>query len=373
MKRSFLDKTSHELDEWHRNSRAPGMIIRVIEDGKAVYTESVGVGHLGRQLPLTPDTIFGIMSITKSFTSTAIMQLAERGLVRLDDPVSTYLPYFHVQNDTRTEQITVRKLLSHTAGFSDDIWIASLQDRYLLRLMGQVPQYRPIVDKYPEEILDTIRSREDVTRYFSQFDLLYEPGQSWRYCTDAYVIAGDLIEKVSGQRWEDFLQSHIFDRLHLTRTFTDAEKFHHDQDQTAYYLLSGDSPFELPVPVNPICAPAGFIYSTVNDLSTYLIAHMNMDQSPLLKGESLREMQSMIADRGDETLSYGLGWKVRIHNGHKIVEHAGGYPGASSYVTMIPELGFGLIMFANSDQVAVQHLSERLVDYYLALHGTDRR
>lgn len=87
-------------------------------------------------------------------------------------------------------------------------------------------------------------------------------------------------------------------------------------------------------------------YSTVNDISKYLLSHMNFAASPLVKEKSLMMMQDMIAKRSDN-LGYGLGWKIRYYRDHKIVEHGGGYPGAAAYVAMVPRLGFGVVLFSN--------------------------
>src|SRR5699024_6907666 len=141
---------------------------------------------------------------TKSFTATSIMQLVEQGLIELDAPVSRYLPYFKIKNEALTQQLTVRQVLSHTAGFPGDFWIASLQDRNLARLMQQAPEYHSILEQFPEDVLNTINNREDVSKYFSNAQLLYEPGQGWHYCTDAYVIAADILrseERRVGKVW----------------------------------------------------------------------------------------------------------------------------------------------------------------------------
>src|SRR5699024_9558399 len=138
----------------------------------------------------------------------------------------------------------------------------------------------------------------------------------------------------------------------LKKTFTDPNRMNNESDVTHYYMKHISSVMELATPINQICAPAGFIYSNVNDVSKYFIAHMKSDQSPLLHTDSLATMQAMIADR-EENLSYGLGWKIRKVNDSKVIEHAGGYPGMASYASLNPSEGFGIVIFANSDQFPV--------------------
>ncbi|WP_318617596.1 serine hydrolase domain-containing protein [Sporosarcina sp. YIM B06819] len=344
---------------------APGIVVNLITNGEIAYSKGFGFSQVDNvDKPITAKTTFSIMSITKSFTATSIMQLVEQGLLSLDDPVSRYLPYFQVHDETLTHQITIRQLLSHTAGFPGDFWIASLKDPNLIPLMKEVPEYQSILQQFPEIVLNKIRNREDVTRYFSNVNLLFEPGQGWHYCTDAYVIVSDILEKVTGVSWEDYIQDNIFNRLGLKRTFTDPNRINNEKDVTHYYTSNNSSVINRPTPINQLCAPAGFIYSNVSDLSKYIISHMNFDQSPLLNTDSLTAMQDMIANRG-ENLSYGLGWKVRKFNGYKVIEHGGGYPGVAAYVTMIPSEGFGMVIFSNSDKMPVQKISERVVEHFV--------
>ncbi|MEK4302478.1 serine hydrolase domain-containing protein [Oceanobacillus sp. FSL K6-0251] len=351
------------IDEAREQYFAPGVVVNLISNGEVAYSKSFGYAEMDNvDKPITAETIFPIMSITKSFTATAIMQLVQEGLLALDDPISLHLPYFHTHDDAVTEQITIKQLLSHTAGFPGDFWIASLQDRNLLSLIKQAPEYELIVQQFPEETLNKIKNREDVTRYFSNANLLFEPGQGWSYCTDTYVIAADILEKITSQSWEEYIQENIFKRLDLKKTFTDPNRMNNESDVTHYYMKHISSVMELATPINQICAPAGFIYSNVNDVSKYFIAHMKSDQSPLLHTDSLATMQAMIADR-EENLSYGLGWKIRKVNDSKVIEHAGGYPGMASYASLNPSEGFGIVIFANSDQFPVQKLSESVIDY----------
>ncbi|WP_416150063.1 serine hydrolase domain-containing protein [Salipaludibacillus sp. HK11] len=360
--RNFEKTVSEAMKKYH----APGIVARLLVNREIVYSKSFGVSKIGDiPTPLTNDTIFSIMSITKSFTATAIMQLVEKGSISLDDRVSDYLPYFHINDQKYIENpITIKQLLSHTAGFPEFYPIVSLQDRNLVKLYRGAPQYEAIISKFPDEVLSKIKNREDITRYFENVQLQYKPGEDWQYCTDAYVIAGDLLEKVTEMSWEGYINKNIFNRLKLGSTFTDPTRLNEESNKTHYYTLDESSLMEMPMPINRICAPAGFIYSSVNDMTKYLISHMDFDNSPLLNRNSLMEMQKMIAQR-ERNLSYGLGWRIRNYHDHKIAEHAGGYPGVAAYVTMIPEKGFGVVLFSNCDKVPVKVFSEKVTEEYI--------
>ncbi|ALS25604.1 serine hydrolase [Paenibacillus sp. 32O-W] len=344
-------------------NNAPGLVANIVLDRELAYSKAFGVSKAS--VPITSDTIFSIMSISKSFTATAIMQLVEKRVILLDDPVSNYLPYFHIHDEKyKKNPITVKQLLSHTAGFPEYFPIASFQDHNLVNMFRGVPKYNALLENFSEELLGKIKTREDVTRYFAHVKLQYDPGEGWQYCTDAYVIAGDLLEKVSGMTWEEYLHKNIFSNLKLSKTFTDPARLKEEENVTHYYTLIGSELSEMPTPINPICAPAGFIYSTANDMTKYLIAHMDYDDSPLISKESLETMQDMIAVR-EENVSYGLGWRIRKFHNNKIVEHAGGYPGMAAYVTMIPKKGFAVILFSNCDKVPVKYLSELVTEEYV--------
>lgn len=178
--RNFEQSITEAMDKYN----APGIAASLIINGDVAFSKTFGVSKIGDTVaPITTSTIFAIMSIAKSFTATAIMQLAEKEEIDLNSPVSTYLPYFYVEDEKyKKSPITIKQLLSHTAGFSEYFWVASLQDQNLVKLIRGVPQYEGILNDFPDHVLKKIRNREDVTRYFSNAKLHYNPGEGWQYC-----------------------------------------------------------------------------------------------------------------------------------------------------------------------------------------------
>lgn len=340
----------------------PGLSIALVSKGELLYAEGFGKLHASSHEDVTPETVFSIMSITKSFTSTALVHLQENSDFDLNQPIKEYLPYFRTK-DGQEDKITTKHILSHTAGFPEDLWVVTLLDQYMYEMGKNLPAFQFIFDKYPNisEVVAGLSSREEVTRYFSNVSTVYDVGASWAYCTDAYVIAADVLEKVSGLTWEEYVQQHILTPLGLNDTYVEPTLLDGDQQRYAAYQANfGGQLVNLPVPVNKIGAPVGFIYSTAPDLAKYLTAHMS-PENPILSSTGLAQMKQRMAKR-EQGLSYGLGWKIKDYRGMEVVEHAGGYPGVSSIATMIPQEQFGLVLLSNADSTPVQQMADSILN-----------
>ena len=186
-------------------------------------------------------------------------------------------------------------------------------------------------NSFQKKRLLTIQTREDITRYFAHVRLVASPGERFAYCSDAYVIASDVLEKVSGMCWEDYVKKHILQPLRMDRTFINPTFSSRETDVAGYYLKTIGQSIAVPLPENSLGAPVGYIYSTANDLSTYLIHHMDKS-GKWLTTSNLRNMQTAHAKR-EEGLSYGLGWTIREQHDLHVVEHAGQSLGVSSFVS----------------------------------------
>ena len=179
------------LDMWieqqvaHRN--LPGLSIAIVFDQEIVWAKGYGYSDLEKKIPATPATVYRIGSVTKLFTSTAILQLRDQGKLRLDDPVSLYLPWFRVRNPfPDAPEITIRQLLTHTSGLGS-YWEALFNSRWT-----------------------EIRTVEALIDLFADDPLLFEPGERFEYSNSGFAVAGLVIEKVSGQVYYDYVREHIF-------------------------------------------------------------------------------------------------------------------------------------------------------------------
>lgn len=370
---SKLHELTHFINELCEKQHTVGISVSITYENEIIYAEGFGYSQLGSTpKKITPDTIMSIQSISKNFMATSIMQAREQGLIYLETPVVDYLPYFRTKDKKMSDRITVRQLLSHTAGFPPDLGIANLIAPNVREIYSDYPtEYQEALDYYglTEEVLAGIRSREDITKWCSGVQLCYPPGTSWDYCTDAFVIACDLFEKVSGQSWESHLEKYVLGPLKMSRTTCDHERVESDGNHAQYYL--NDEKLLTPYPKNPISAPIGFLYSTSNDLARYAAAHMS--QSAILNTESLQTMQTAVKRvteewrKGSEVRSYGLAWFVDTYKGFDVIEHGGGQLAVRSLVAMIPskELGVAVLLNFNSD---VHHtISRKVFDIVLEL------
>ncbi len=231
----------------YRDLRLPGLALAIVQDGQVIYQRGFGRADTSGRA-VTPQTPFIIGSATKSFTALAIMQLVEAGKIDLDAPVQRYLPWFRVADLTASASITVRHLLSHTSGIS--------------RYVGRV--------QFASNGNATADQR---VRELAAVDLTHPPGEVFQYSNSNYVVLGLLIQVVSGQSYQDYLQQHIFAPLHLGHTFTDEMEALRDGAATGYRWWFGyPFPANVPYPVDQLAA--GYIYASAEDLARYLLMYM---------------------------------------------------------------------------------------------------
>jgi len=345
-----------------------GASVAIVEGSEVVYAEGFGLADRDSDQPMNADTLMSIQSISKNFMATSIMQLVEAGSIELDDPVVKHLPYFRTKDQAASNQITVRHILSHTAGFPE-VGIANMVAPNVREIFSDTPtEFQEALDYYglTEEELSAIETREDITRWFEKVELIGSPGSQWAYCTDAYVILADLFGKVTGMEWESHLESHVFRPLEFKRTTgTGAEEA---GNSARYYM--GEERIETPFPKNELAAPIGYLYSTANELGCYLAAHLNRGTT-LLKSDSVTIMQKphhLVSEEwrfGSEVRSYGLAWFTDEYKGRPIIEHGGGQMGVRSLMTMVPSLQLGIVILMNTEGTVHYDLCEGIMDFYM--------
>lgn len=350
-----------------------GGAVVVIKDNQVLYGKGFGKSQLGKnERAFTTDTIVSIQSISKSFTAAALMQLVEKGLLGLDTPLVKYLPYFKTTDKLMSNSITVKQLLSHTAGFPGDIGIGNL-------ISPNAPEFKVFENLkshfgITDSILQSINTREDVTKYFTSVDLSNPPGSNWCYCTDAYIVAADLFEKVSGLNWDEYIENVLFKHLKLDRTTLHVDRVHQEEDHAKYYTSTDNilhnvikpdanmNVFESPFPVNLKGAPMGFIYSTANNLGRYISSYMG--EHPFISKFMIDRMHKPVWQFENES-GYALGWATRRVGNHVFIEHGGGFPGVSAFVCMAPSERIGVVVVSNHDETPAQKICYKVMDLLL--------
>jgi len=183
-----------EIENFISHQGVAGLAIGIVKDDHLVYANGFGLKTLDRKGdPVTPESLFHVASITKTFVATSVMQLVDQGKVDLDATLVGYLPYFRMADD-RYKQITIRHLLTHTSGIPD-----------VVDYEWDKPQYDP-------------GALERYVRSLSRLDLLFAPGTQFEYSNNGYEVLGDLIAKVSGESFEDYVQRHILTPLRMTKS-----------------------------------------------------------------------------------------------------------------------------------------------------------
>jgi CubicO group peptidase (beta-lactamase class C family) len=361
------------INELLYDHQGVGVSVTIVKDSEMIYSKGFGNARIGpAERPIDGDTWMSIQSISKNFMALSIMQLVEKNLIKLDDAVVTHLPYFRTKNKELSDTITIRHVLSHTAGFPSEVGIANMIAPNVKEIFSDTPtEFQEALDHYQltETEITSIKKREDITKWFKKVELEYPPGEGWKYCTDAYVILADLFEKVTGSKWEASLHGDILAPLGMKRTTSDSHEVEKNQNSARYYV--GKDKIETPFPINPISAPIGYLYSTANDLANYLTFHLNKE-STVLQSELIEEMQKpihLVSEEwrapGCDVRSYGLAWFTDTYRGYKIVEHGGGQLGVRSLMTIAPELNLGVVVLMNFDGTIHHDICDKIVDVFI--------
>ena len=270
----------------------PSASVAVVQGGKLVYTHAYGRAHIDPDRPASPDMRYSIGSISKQFTAAAILILQEQGKLKLDDPVGKY-----VSGLTRGDEVTIRQILSHTSGYQD-YW----PEDYLMKPMEQPTTAQAILDGWAKKPLD------------------FEPGTQWQYSNTNYVIAGLIVEKVSGQKLMDFLGEHIFHPLNMRSVWNSDEAKLTQTDATPYIRYALGPLRQAPKEGRGWMFAAGELAMTAHDLALWdesLIARS------LLKPESYQEMFTEVKLKDGKGTHYGLGVDTGDLDGHKDISHGG--------------------------------------------------
>jgi len=316
------------VEQTMEENSIPGVAVGVVKDGEIVYAKGFGVAEMGSDRPITPQSLFHMASIGKTVVGTALVQLAEKGLVDLDAPVTDYLPYFELA-DERYKDMTIRQVLTHTSGMPD------------------VEDY-----EWDNPVYDD-GAAERYVRSLSEVELLTPPGEEFSYSSMAYDVLGDVIAKASGQSFEEYVQENIFTPLGMEHsTFLFQER---DPDLiTAPHMLddSGVAIVSDVYPYNRMHAPSSTFHSNVEDMARYAMAHMNhgeLDGARILDPSGYDELwaEQVETGWGGMVNHYGLGWFIGDLEGHPIYHHLGADDGFNANFAVAPDDSVAVIVMLN--------------------------
>jgi len=334
----------------------PGIAVAVVKDGKVVLSKGYGVRKLGGAAPVTPQSLFRIASNSKAFTTAALAILVDEGKLSWDDRVVDRLPSFQMYDPYVTREMTVRDLLTHRSG---------------LGLGAGDLMFWPSTDLTADEIISRIRFLKPATSFRSRY----------AYDNVLYLVPGQLIPAVTGKPWDDFMRERIFVPLGMSRTNVDTHSIETDADvATPHGRADGKV-----VPMEQsehVLSPAGSVISCASDLAKWVTVQLNRGALPgggrLFSEAQSKEMWSPQTILPRDSLpasnfyAYGLGWMLRDYRGRKMVYHTGTLAGYVSRVTMVPDLGLGIVVLTNQEETGAHAaVTWTILDQYLGAPETD--
>ncbi len=308
--------------------KIPGLALLVARNGTPIRIEAYGLANVEQNVSVKPETIFQSGSIGKQFTATAVMMLVEAGKIGLDDPISKYF----ASAPSWWTQVTVRELLSHTAGFTD---------------YPKNFDYRK--DYTEEQLLKIVESIPPA----------YQPGTGWSYSNLGYLTLGILIHRVTGQFYGDFLQGRIFKPLDMSTTRVMSEADIVPNRSSGYRLEKGVLKNQNWVSPSLNTTADGSLYFSILDLAKWDAA---LYTDRLLKRSSIQEMWTVATLRNGEPNrgQYGFGWFVETQNGHRVVEHDGSWQGFEAQISRYLDDGLTVVILTNLSGASPHRIADEV-------------
>jgi len=335
-----------KMPDWN----TPGLAVGIVKDGAVVLAAGYGYRNIEKGLKVTPRTLFANASTSKAFTAAALGMLVEEGKLTWDTPVRHYLPAFNLGDSVAAERLTLRDLLSHRTGYPrhDKVWYHSTLSA--AEIVGRLPHLEANYD---------IRS-------------------AWQYNNIMYVAAGQVLEKVAGTTWEEFVRERIFEPLGMRRSNFSVHTSQTDADHAVPYEVDSGKLTAVPFLAVDNIGPAGGINSCVEEMLPWLLLNLNQGKhgtAQIVPERALAEIhkpqcvaQSFVPGIHPEMplSTYGFGWFIEPYRGYKTVYHVGSLDGFYAYVSFIPEERVGLVVFTNSNPnrfpyVLCYHIYDRLL------------
>ncbi|HWY21889.1 MAG TPA: serine hydrolase [Candidatus Acidoferrum sp.] len=342
----------------------PGLSIAIVKDGKTVLAKGCGVRKLGAATPVDENTLFGIGSNTKAFTTAALASLVDAGKISWDDPVYQRLPGFQMYDPYVSHEMTIRDLLTHRSGMG-------LGEGDLL--------FWPHSTYTRDEIIYKLRFMKPASSFRSRF----------AYDNLLYMTAGQIIPAVTGTSWDDYVRQHIFAPLAMNNSTVSNAAFKPGDDYAFPHSRVDGKLQVIHFEVLDNVGPAGSINSCAADMAKWVQLQLNRGKFIDREGRLISEQQSKemwtpqtilqtgnppppLAGLKSNFADYALGWDLRDYHGRKLVGHTGGVAGFVSRVMLVPEENLGVVILTNAEEDgAFDSILFHLLDHYFNLPHTD--
>lgn len=331
---TLSDEVSKYVRGEMQRQHTPGVALLVSRGGKIVQAEGFGMANVELQVPVKPETVFQSGSVGKQFTATAVMMLVEEGKVGLDDPLTKYFK----DAPATWKEVTVRELLSHTAGFGD----------------------------YPEKFdFRKDWTEDEELKLVESIPLAYPPGTKWDYSNLGYMTLGILIHRVTGEFYGDFLQQKIFHPLGMETTRIISEADIIPNRAAGYRLVKGELKNQEWVAPMVNTTADGSLYFSILDMAKWDAA---LYTEKLLKRSSFDQMWTPAKFKNGKPNpdGYGFGWSIEERHGHHVVSHTGAWQGFRTAIARYVNDQLTVVVLANLAEAKPDAIAEHVADMYLA-------
>lgn len=335
--------------------RVPGLSLAVVKDGKVIFIKGYGIREVGMPEKVDENTLFAIGSISKSTTAVGLAILEDEGRLSWDDKVIQHLPDFRMYDDWVTREITLTDLLTHRSGLRSvsggTIWYGSDFNR--------------------EEIIERLRYLKPVSSFRSEY----------AYQNVMYLVAGQIIQAVTGRSWDEFIREKLLLPLNMNRTTTTMDELQTRKNVAMPHIVKESQLIVIPHRDYDNVGPAASIYSSAGDMAQYvrcLLSHGEFEGRRIFSEENAREMFSpqMVIPFSDYPVemkrrqpqyrTYGLGWFLEDYQGQKIIRHSGGVDGMRALVAIVPVEKLGFVILTNQEEYRMYYtIFYKLLDHFL--------
>ena len=359
---SFSQIEEKKLDELIQNTLktfdVPGISVGIIKDGEVVYSKGFGTRSLTTNQTMTDETLVGIASNSKGFTATALAILADEGKLNFDDKVSKYIPEFQMNDAYVSQEITIKDLITHRAGLG----------------LGQGD-----LMFFPDGGTQTIKDIIHNVRYL-------KPENSFRNTLDynniMFIVAGEVITRISGLSWADFIEQKIMKPVGMTSSYG---SYNHAKKANVSNIIDAHAPVDgkavaVPHDWNETANAAGGIISNIKDMNTWATFLMNgfttKEGKKLVTDKQIYQLWNLqiatpvsLKNSYDSNFNgYGLGWFLTDVKGHKQIYHTGGLIGTVTQFTLIPDMKLGILVLTNQQSgAAFSAITNTIKDAYLGI------
>jgi CubicO group peptidase (beta-lactamase class C family) len=331
-------QTSASIDAYvhseMQRQHIPGLSLLVARDGKIVRAQGYGLSNVELQVAVKTETVFQSGSVGKQFTATAVMMLVEEGKIKLDDPITKYLK----GAPASWNRVTIRELLSHTAGFTD----------------------------YPEKFdFRKDYTEADLLKIVEGIPLAFPPGTNYSYANLGYLTLGILIHQVTGKFYGDFLQERIFQPLGMTTTRIISEADIVPNRAAGYRLVKGELKNQEWVSPTLNTTADGALYFSILDLAKWDAA---LYTERLLHRSSFEQMwtPTKLLNRQPNPGDYGFGWRIANQNGRRLLDHGGAWQGFEVHISRYVDDKLTVAVLTNLADAEPGKIAEHIAELYLS-------